>query len=127
VQPCELNVTAAGVRSVVWSVGFDADYRWVQAPIFDGRGHLCHERGETDVPGLYVVGLPWLYTWGSGRFSGVARDAEYLADLIDLARHSPAAAESAAAPRRRGLRRAAEPVGYSGVASSTSVPKGSRT
>lgn len=111
VQPRELNVVAAGVRSVVWSVGFDSDYRWVQAPILDGSGHVCHERGVTDVAGLYVVGLPWLYTWGSGRFSGVARDAEYLANLIDLARRSPAAAEGAA-PRRRGLRRAAEPVGW---------------
>jgi hypothetical protein len=26
---------------------------------------------------------PWLYTWGSGRFSGVARDAEYLAQHIE--------------------------------------------
>jgi putative flavoprotein involved in K+ transport len=26
--------------------------------------------------------LPWLYTWGSGRFSGIARDAQYLADYI---------------------------------------------
>jgi putative flavoprotein involved in K+ transport len=31
---------------------------------------------------LYFLGLPWLYTWGSGRFSGVARDAAYLADCI---------------------------------------------
>jgi putative flavoprotein involved in K+ transport len=126
VQPCELNVAASGVRSIVWCVGFDSDYRWVRAPIFDGRGSVCHERGETGVPGLYVVGLPWLYTWGSGRFSGVARDAEHLASLIDeRASHSPAAAERGAP--RGGLRRAPEPVGYSGVASSTSVPKGSRT
>jgi len=27
--------------------------------------------------------LPWLYTWGSGRFSGVARDALYLAEQIE--------------------------------------------
>jgi putative flavoprotein involved in K+ transport len=39
-------------------------------------------RGVTAVPGAYFVGLPWLYTWGSGRFSGVARDAEYLAEHI---------------------------------------------
>jgi putative flavoprotein involved in K+ transport len=26
--------------------------------------------------------LPWLYTWGSGRFSGVARDADYVAQRI---------------------------------------------
>jgi putative flavoprotein involved in K+ transport len=31
---------------------------------------------------VYFLGLPWLYTWGSGRFSGVARDAEYLAEHI---------------------------------------------
>jgi putative flavoprotein involved in K+ transport len=31
---------------------------------------------------VYFLGLPWLYTWGSGRFSGVARDAEYVAEHI---------------------------------------------
>jgi putative flavoprotein involved in K+ transport len=31
---------------------------------------------------VYFLGLPWLYTWGSGRFSGVARDAEHLAAHI---------------------------------------------
>jgi putative flavoprotein involved in K+ transport len=32
--------------------------------------------------GLYFLGLPWLHTWGSGRFSGIARDAAWLADRI---------------------------------------------
>jgi putative flavoprotein involved in K+ transport len=32
---------------------------------------------------LYFLGLPWLYTWGSGRFSGIARDAGYLAECIE--------------------------------------------
>jgi putative flavoprotein involved in K+ transport len=41
-----------------------------------------HQRGVTAVPGLYFLGLPWLHTWGSGRFSGVARDAEFLAEAI---------------------------------------------
>jgi putative flavoprotein involved in K+ transport len=27
---------------------------------------------------VYVLGLPWLYTWGSGRFVGVGRDAAYV-------------------------------------------------
>jgi putative flavoprotein involved in K+ transport len=31
----------------------------------------------------YFLGLPWLHTWGSGRFSGVGRDALYLADHIE--------------------------------------------
>ena len=40
-------------------------------------------RGVATISGLYFLGLPWLYTWGSGRFSGVARDAEYLAEHIE--------------------------------------------
>jgi putative flavoprotein involved in K+ transport len=32
---------------------------------------------------LYFLGLPWLYTWGSGRFSGVARDALHVAGRIE--------------------------------------------
>jgi putative flavoprotein involved in K+ transport len=41
-----------------------------------------HERGVTQAPGLYFLGLPWLYSWGSGRMSGVSRDAAYLAEKI---------------------------------------------
>jgi putative flavoprotein involved in K+ transport len=46
------------------------------------QGYPTHERGVTSVAGLYFLGLPWLYTWGSGRFSGIARDAAYLSDAI---------------------------------------------
>jgi len=84
VQPRELDVEAANIRSVVWCTGHDTDYHWVQAPIFDGRGRPCHERGVTDVAGLYLVGLPWLHTWGSGHFAGIASDADHLAGLIEL-------------------------------------------
>lgn len=46
------------------------------------RGYPNHERGVTAVPGLYFLGLPWQYPWGSGRFSGIARDAAYLRERI---------------------------------------------
>ena len=70
------------IGSVIWSTGFNANFQWIEVPVFDGRGEPCHDRGVTPVKGLYFIGLPWLYTWGSGRFSGVARDALYLADQI---------------------------------------------
>ena len=38
------------------------------------------------MPGAFFLGLPWLYTWGSGRFSGVAKDAEYIAEHIKARR-----------------------------------------
>src|ERR1700736_2085184 len=77
-----LNVRQAGINSIIWCIGFEPDFSWLKAPIFDERGYPGHVRGVTAQPGLYVVGLPWLHTWGSGRFSGVARDAQYLAERI---------------------------------------------
>jgi putative flavoprotein involved in K+ transport len=77
-----LDLQAAGIRSVVWSIGFAADYRWLEAPVFDGRGQPVHRRGVTPVQGLYFLGLPWQNTWGSGRFADVGFDAEFLAGKI---------------------------------------------
>jgi putative flavoprotein involved in K+ transport len=77
-----LDPVTAGVTSVIWSTGFRADWSWVDLPIFDGSGYPAHLRGVTSMPGIYVLGLPWLYTWGSGRFVGVGRDAGYLAERV---------------------------------------------
>jgi putative flavoprotein involved in K+ transport len=79
----ERDYVKAGITSVIWSVGFHADYGWIELPIFDGKGYPGHYRGVTNVPGLYFLGLPWQYTWGSGRFSGVARDARFIVDTIE--------------------------------------------
>ena len=73
-----LDLDAAEIRSIVWATGFRSDWSFVDLPAFDGSGYPTHERGVTSVPGLYVLGLPWLHTWGSGRFAGVARDAEHV-------------------------------------------------
>ncbi|TXN60238.1 MSMEG_0569 family flavin-dependent oxidoreductase [Methylobacterium sp. WL6] len=77
-----LDLATAGIRSVIWATGFRADFGFVEADIFDGRGLPVHRRGVTAQDGLYVVGMPWLWTWGSGRFSGIAQDTAYLADAI---------------------------------------------
>lgn len=84
-----LDLAASNITSVIWCIGFQPDFRWVDAPVFNGRGHPVHKRGVTDQPGLYFLGLPWLHTWGSGRFSGVARDALYLAEQIDASLNQP--------------------------------------
>jgi putative flavoprotein involved in K+ transport len=85
----ELDYRAAGIASVIWCIGFRTDFSWVDLPIFNGRGAPIHVRGVTPISGVYVLGLPWLHTWGSGRFSGVARDAEYLADHIEARLGAP--------------------------------------
>jgi putative flavoprotein involved in K+ transport len=93
-----LDLVASGISAVIWCIGFAPDFTWLDAPVFNGRGQPQHARGVTRQEGLYFLGLPWLHTWGSGRFSGVARDALYLAERIEA--HLEAAA-SAATPSGR--------------------------
>ena len=83
-----LDLADARIGAVVWCIGFQPDFTWLDAPVFNGRGQPTHLRGVTHQPGLYFLGLPWLHTWGSGRFSGVARDALYLAERIEAHRRS---------------------------------------
>jgi len=78
VEPAELDLHQADVGAVVWATGFTPDWSYARLPIFDGTGYPVHRRGVTGVAGAYVVGLPWLWTWGSGRFLSVGRDAEFL-------------------------------------------------
>jgi putative flavoprotein involved in K+ transport len=85
-HPRDLDLRASGITSVVWSTGFVRDHRWIEVPVFDGRGYPMHWRGITSCPGLYFLGLPWQHSWGSGRFEAVGRDAEFLADHIDASR-----------------------------------------
>ncbi|MDF9717656.1 MSMEG_0569 family flavin-dependent oxidoreductase [Nocardioides sp. ChNu-99] len=81
-DPTSLDLAAAGVTTVVWAIGYRPDYRWVRVGAFDGTGRPTHVRGVSGVPGLFFLGLPWLHTWGSGRFLGIAADAEHVAGHI---------------------------------------------
>ena len=78
---------------MVWATGFSADWSYVRLPIFDGTGYPANRRGVTSVPGVYVLGLPWLWTWGSGRFLSVGRDAEAVVSAEVARRNMVQAAE----------------------------------
>ncbi|WP_137719441.1 MSMEG_0569 family flavin-dependent oxidoreductase [Methylobacillus flagellatus] len=91
-----LDLQQAGISSVIWCIGFRPDFTWVDLPVFNGHGYPAHVRGVTRQAGLYFLGLPWLHTWGSGRFSGIARDAEFIAERIREQQVSKVACEMAA-------------------------------
>ena len=77
-----LALSGSGITSIVWCIGFTPDFRWLDASVFNGAGSPKHKRGVTKEDGVYFIGLPWLNTWGSGRFGAVGRDAEYVAQTI---------------------------------------------
>lgn len=86
-DPTALDLTADGVTSIVWAIGYRPDYRWIEASAFDGGGRPMQTRGVTGVDGLSFIGLPWMHTWGSGRFLGVDQDAQYVAATIISSYH----------------------------------------
>jgi putative flavoprotein involved in K+ transport len=71
------------VDGVVWATGFRLDHSFVQLPVFDEEAMTRHQRGVTDVPGLYFLGLLWQYTRGSALLGWVKDDAQFIAERID--------------------------------------------
>jgi putative flavoprotein involved in K+ transport len=79
-----LNLKDAGVSAIVWASGFRCEFDWVKLPIFDDGGEPVHRRGVTQFPGIYFLGLRWLYKRKSAFLlrAGPAEDAAYLAEQI---------------------------------------------
>jgi putative flavoprotein involved in K+ transport len=80
--PRELDLRHAAVATVIWATGFDVDARFVRAPVVGERGEITQRDGATAVPGLFVIGQPWLRSRRSATIYGVVADAPHVADLV---------------------------------------------
>lgn len=91
------------VANVIWCTGFESGFSsWINVAAFGPKGEVKHERGVvTSEPGLYFVGLHFLYSFSSVMIHGVSRDAEHIATVIK--------SRSLASASRREVRR--EPAG----------------
>jgi putative flavoprotein involved in K+ transport len=96
------------VPNVIWCTGFRPDFGWVDLPVFREDGDPETERGVVaSEPGLYVVGLDWLYSFTSENVGGVGRDASHVARHIASRGHERAPERRAApSPATPALRRA---------------------
>jgi putative flavoprotein involved in K+ transport len=72
------------VANVVWCTGFQPGFSWIDLPVIDeGMREPNHRRGVVEeMPGLYFVGLKFLYSVSSEQIHGVGRDAARIADAI---------------------------------------------
>ncbi len=71
------------VANVVWCTGFHPGFSWIDIPVFGPDGEPQHERGVvTSQPGLYFLGLHFLYSFSSTMIHGVGRDAARIADAV---------------------------------------------
>lgn len=70
------------VTNVIWCTGYHHDFPWIDLPIFEEEGPM-HDRGVVaSEPGLYFVGLWFLYAGSSALLRGVGRDAERIVRAI---------------------------------------------
>jgi putative flavoprotein involved in K+ transport len=76
-----LDLKSGEIRSIVWATGFRPDYRWLDLPVLDRKGHLRHDGGiVTESPGLYAIGLPVLRRRKSTFIVGAEDDAR---DIVE--------------------------------------------
>ena len=80
--PVSLDLAAEGIHTVLWATGFRRSYPWLRIPVLDAHGEVRHQGGVTPVPGLYVLGLPFLRRRISSWLDGVGDDARDLAGRI---------------------------------------------
>ena len=75
-----LDLHDSDIKTIVWAVGYEYDFSWVDLPVLDDYGYPIQQRGVTEIPGLYFLGLHWLYKRRSGLPWGVGDDAAHIAD-----------------------------------------------
>ena len=83
-----LDLLSENISTVVVATGFEFDFSWVKFPVLDETGYPKTNRGVTSVPGLYFMGLNWMYKRKSGIIYGVADDAEYIAERVSTSKRS---------------------------------------
>jgi putative flavoprotein involved in K+ transport len=84
-RPLLSDGRALDVANVIWCTGFHPGFSWIDLPTFGygADGEPAHERGIVPgEPGLYFVGLHFLYSFSSTMIHGVSRDAERIANTI---------------------------------------------
>jgi putative flavoprotein involved in K+ transport len=78
----ELDLAGEGIGTVLWTSGFRPAFEWIELPVLDEFGLPRQIAGLTDVPGLAIIGTPWLVDMGSANLVGLVRDAEALATRL---------------------------------------------
>ncbi len=74
----ELDLKAANINTVIWAMGYSADYSLVKIPVTDEDGFPIQKRGITNYPGLYFIGINWLSSRKSVTLLGVNEDVEHI-------------------------------------------------
>ena len=95
--------TALDVANVIWCTGYRPDFGWIHPSIVGGDGWPAQRRGVVEsAPGLYVLGVPFLFSFASMLVAGAATDARYVVERLAARATAtdggPARAEASSSP-----------------------------
>ena len=90
--PLGIDFNSGEIRSIIWATGFRPDYSWLNVPVLDRKGGICHDGGVVDSPGMYLLGLTFMRRRKSSFMHGAEDDARDLcAHLASYLHHGAAA------------------------------------
>ncbi len=82
-DPVLENGRVLEVSNVIWCTGYAPNYDWIDLSLQTHNGLPIHDRGIVEsCPGLYFIGLLFLYSLSSALVGGVGRDAKHIVDHI---------------------------------------------
>lgn len=80
--PVDENQQVIDVKNIIWCTGFYPSYSWIDIPIFKDKEPMQDRGVVKNEPGLYFVGMHFLYSLSSAMIHGAERDAEYVVNTI---------------------------------------------
>jgi putative flavoprotein involved in K+ transport len=86
--------------NVIWATGYRPAFDWIGLPVIGDDGWPLHRRGVVpSAPGLYFVGLPFLWSVSSALIGGVGRDAQHVVRVLAARRNAAGASRVPSVPR----------------------------
>jgi len=80
--PVDENQQVIDVKNIIWCTGFYPSYSWIDIPIFKDKEPMQDRGVVKNEPGLYFVGMHFLYSLSSAMIHGAERDAQHVVETI---------------------------------------------
>jgi putative flavoprotein involved in K+ transport len=80
--PLGMDLASGEIKTILWATGFRPDYSWLDLPIFDRKRQIRHDGGVVPLPGIYLMGMPFLRRRKSSLIDGAGDDARDLSEHL---------------------------------------------
>ncbi len=80
--PLGMDLTSGEIKTIIWATGYRPDFSWLDVPVIDRKGYVCHDGGVIDSPGMYLMGMQFLRRRKSALIDGAGDDARDLSDHL---------------------------------------------